>query len=140
MKDILFEIKKIKETKKDLRKFGLSVGIVFLLISALLFWFEKNTYLYFTIAGTTLTILGIVYPLILKPLNKIWMSLSIILGWIMTRVILIILYYIVLTPTGIIAKIFRNNFLKLKNDKSNDSYWEVRKDRKIKKSDFENQF
>jgi len=140
MKDILFEIKKIKETKKDLRKFGLSVGIVFLLVSVLLFWFEKNTYLYFTTAGTILTILGIVYPLILRPLNKIWMSLAIILGWFMTRVILIILFYIVLSPTGIIAKIFRKNFLKLKINKSNNSYWEVREKRKIKKSDFENQF
>lgn len=140
MKDILIEIRNIKETKKDLRKFGLSVGIVLLIISALLFWNGKNLYLYFGAAGILLTILGIFYPASLKSINKAWMSLAIVSGWVMTRVILMILFYIVLTPIGIIAKIFRKDFLELKVDKSVNSYWEVREKRNFEPSDFENQF
>jgi len=139
MNDIIIEIKNIKETKKDLMKFGVSVGIVLLVISALLFWNEKNSYLYFGI-GILLTILGIFYPASLRPINKVWMSFAIVLGWVMTRVILIILFYIVLTPIGIIAKIFRKNFLELKIDKSINSYWEVREKRNFEPSDFDNQF
>ncbi|HED37774.1 MAG TPA: hypothetical protein ENI76_05960 [Ignavibacteria bacterium] len=140
MNDIIIEIKNIKETKKDLMKFGVSVGIVLLVISALLFWNEKNSYLYFGIIGILLTILGIFYPASLRPINKVWMSFAIVLGWVMTRVILIILFYIVLTPIGIIAKIFRKNFLELKIDKSINSYWEVREKRNFEPSDFDNQF
>ncbi len=140
MNDIIIEIKNIKETKKDLMKFGVSVGIVLLVISALLFWNEKNSYLYFSIIGILLTILGIFYPASLRPINKVWMSFAIVLGWVMTRVILIILFYIVLTPIGIIAKIFRKNFLELKIDKSINSYWEVREKRNFEPSDFDNQF
>jgi len=140
MNDIIIEIKNIKETKKDLMKFGVSVGIVLLVISALLFWNEKDSYLYFGTAGILLTILGIFYPASLRPINKVWMSFAIVLGWVMTRVILIILFYIVLTPIGIIAKIFRKNFLELKIDKSINSYWEVREKRNFEPSDFDNQF
>lgn len=140
MNDIIIEIKNIKETKKDLMKFGVSVGVVLLVISALLFWNEKNSYLYFGIIGILLTILGIFYPALLRPINKVWMSFAIVLGWVMTRVILIILFYIVLTPIGIIAKIFRKNFLELKIDKSINSYWEVREKRNFEPSDFDNQF
>jgi len=140
MKDILFEIKNIKETKKDLRKFGISVGIILIVISAILFWNEKNSYLYFGITGAVLGILSITFPKILKPINKIWMSLAIVMGWLMTRAILIILFYIVLTPIAFIAKIFKKNFLNLKIDKSVNSYWEVRENKNFNKSDFENQF
>ena len=134
------EIKNIKETKKDLKKFGLSVGIVLFLISVLLYWFEQSSYLIFGIIGLSLIILALVFPKILKPLNKIWMSIAVILGWFMSRVILIILFYIILTPIGIILKIFRKKFLNLKIDKSTDTYWEYRKNEKISKSNLENQF
>ncbi|MCH7764085.1 MAG: hypothetical protein IIB95_10140 [Candidatus Marinimicrobia bacterium] len=140
MKDILIEIKNIKESKKDLRKFGISVGIVLLIISTLLFWNDKSSYLYFSVAGILLNILGLFYPVSLKPINKVWMSLAIVLGWVMTRVILIILFYIVLTPIGIIAKLVGKKFLKLKIDKSSNSYWEVREKKDFNPSDFENQF
>ncbi|PIW69226.1 MAG: hypothetical protein COW08_08235 [Ignavibacteriales bacterium CG12_big_fil_rev_8_21_14_0_65_30_8] len=140
MNEILSEIKNIKETKKDLKKFGLSVGIVLFLISVLLYWFEQSSYLIFGIIGLSLIILALVFPKILKPLNKIWMSIAVILGWFMSRVILIILFYIILTPIGIILKIFRKKFLNLKIDKSTDTYWEYRKNEKISKSNLENQF
>lgn len=140
MKDILIEIKNIKESKKDLRKFGISVGIVLLILSGLLFWNDKSSYMYFGIASILLNIFGIFYPVSLKPINKVWMSLAIVLGWVMTRVILIILFYIVLTPIGIIAKLVGKKFLKLKIDKSSNSYWEVREKKDFNPSDFENQF
>ena len=51
------------------------------------------------------------------------MLLANILSWVMSRVILSILYYIVITPIGLIARIFRKQFIELKWDKSKDSYW-----------------
>ncbi len=137
---LIEDIKNIKETKKDLRKFGLTVGIVLVILAALLFWFNKPTYLYFGGIGLFLVISALLIPVILKPLNKIWMILAIILGWIMTRVILTILFYLVLTPVGLIAKLFRKDFLDLKLDTNVDTYWIKRESKKKEAIDYDRQF
>ena len=134
------EIKNIKETKKDLRKFGITVGIALLVIAGILFWKEKESFLYFGIAGLLLLLTGFVIPSILKPLNKAWMTLAILMSWVMTRVILTILYYLVLTPLRFLAMLFRKNFLDLTIDKSAKSYWEVRTKSETKPVDYERQF
>ncbi len=134
------EFKHIKETKKDLRKFGITVGIVLAGIGLLLFYFEKPSAIYFISIGGLLVLFGVLFPQVLKPLNKIWMSLAIILGFIMTRVILTTLYYLVITPIGFLAKIFGKKFMTLKYDKSAKSYWEKRTNIQKKQIDYERQF
>ena len=134
------EFKHIKETKKDLRKFGLTVGIVLAAIGTLLFYFEKSSAIYFIIIGGLLILLGILLPQLLKPLNKIWMGLAIVLGFIMTRVILTTLFYLVITPIGLLAKIFGKKFMLLKYDKSAKTYWEKRSIIQKKQIDYERQF
>ncbi|MEE9449454.1 MAG: SxtJ family membrane protein, partial [Ignavibacteriaceae bacterium] len=110
------EIKHIKQSKKDLQKFGLTVGIALLVISVILFLFDKPAYLYFGIIGGALILTGLIIPNALKSLNKVWMTLALLLGWFTSKVILTILFYIVLTPIGFIAKIFGKRFLSLKID------------------------
>ena len=134
------EFKHIKETKKDLRKFGLSVGIVLAVIGILLFYFEKSSAIYFAVIGGTLILFGIVLPQLLKPLNRLWMGLAIVLGFIMTRVILSILFYLVITPIGFLARLFGKKFMILKYDKSAKSYWEERSIIQKKQIDYERQF
>jgi len=134
------EFKNIKETKKDLRKFGLTVGGVLILISALLFYFEKSSAIYFGVIGGVLFFAGIIIPQILKPLNKVWMGLAIVLGFFMSRVILTILYYLVLTPISFIAKIVGKKFMTLNYDRSAQTYWEKRNVIKKILVDYERQF
>ena len=134
------EIKNIKESDKDLKKFGLTVGIILLIIAAILFWKQKPSFLYFFPVGLFLVLAGLLTPALLRPLNKGWMIFSILLGWVMTRVILSVLYYIILTPIGIIAKISGKHFLDLKIDKSKLSYWEIRNKAEINPANYERQF
>ena len=134
------EIKIIKESRKDLRKFGISVGLVLLIISTMLFYFDKPFFIYLFAAGTFLFITGLLFPSALKPLNKIWMILAIVLGYFMSRVILVILYYLVLTPIGLLAKIFGKKFLTLKFKENKNSYWERRNGNIKSKIDYERQF
>lgn len=134
------EFKHIKESKKDLRKFGLTVGGVIVIISVLLFYFEKSSSIYFAVVGAFLVLAGLLYPQILKPLNKVWMGLAITLGFIMSRVILTILFYLVLTPIAFIARIFGKKFMILKYDKSAKTYWEKRSIIQKKPIDYERQF
>ena len=134
------EFKIIKESKKDLRKFGLTVGGVLVIIAVFLFYFERPAAIYFAIIGAILILIGLIYPTILKPLNKVWMGLAIMLGFIMSRVILTIFFYIILTPISLLAKIFRKKFMVLKYDKSAKTYWEKRSIIHKKPIDYERQF
>jgi hypothetical protein len=140
MKEIFAEIKRIKESPADLKKFGLTIGIVILLIAALLFWLGKSVYPFWGIIGLILILASLLFPGILKPFNKIWMSLAIILGWIMTRVILSVLFYFALTSLRFIAMIFNKRFLNLKIDHSADTYWEKREKKPFDPSTYERQF
>ena len=140
MKEIIAEIKSIKESKSDLRKFGLTIGIVLVLLAVLLGLLGKSSYPAWGIIGLVFILSALLLPVILKPFNKIWMSLAIILGWIMTRVILSILFYFALTTIKIIALIFNKRFLNLKIDHTADTYWEKRETKPFDPSTYERQF
>ena len=134
------EIKNIKSEKSDLRKFGITIGLILLIIAGFLFWKEKESFQILLTFGVTLCILGIAIPFILKPIYWVWMIFATILGWIMTRVILSSLFYIILTPIGLILRFFGKQFLELRWDKSKESYWNYKIKKKYKKSDYERQF
>ena len=134
------EFKHIKETKKDLRKFGLTVGTVLIIIAFLLFYFEKPSAIYFAAIGGLLFVSGILSPQILKPFNKIWMGFAIVLGIFMSRIILTVLFYLVLTPISLIARLVGKKFMTLKYDKSAETYWEKRSIIQKKQIDYERQF
>ena len=120
------EIKNIKSEKSDLRKFGIIVGIVLLIIAGFFFLKEKESFQLFLTIGTVLFVTGIVIPFTLKPIYWVWMVFSTILGWFMTRVILSLLFYVVFTPIGLIARLFGKQFLDLKQNHSQQSYWNMR--------------
>ena len=136
---MLEEIKNIKSEKSDLRKFGITIGIILLIITGFLFWKEKESFQIFLTFGVVLCVLGVAIPVILKPIYWIWMIFATILGWVMTRVILGLLYFIIITPIGLIPRLFGKQFLDLRFDKSIDTYWNYRKTQLIS-SDYEKQF
>ena len=66
---------------------------------------------------------------LLSPLNKLWMRFGLLLGRIVSPIIMGIIYFFVVTPTGLIMKIFRKDLLSLKkNDEK--SYWIEKNDEK----------
>ena len=137
---MLEEIKNIKSEKSDLRKFGITIGVILLIIAGFLFWKEKESSQILLTFGVTLCILGIVIPFILKPIYWVWMIFATILGWIMTRVILSLLFYIIFTPIGLIPRFFGKQFLELKWDKSKISYWNYMNTKQLYEKIYEKQF
>lgn len=131
------EIKNINTGKKEIRNFGFLVGGVLIAISIFLLWKELSYYQLIFAIGISLVLLGFFIPKILKPIYIIWMTFAAILGWIMTRVILTILFYLIVTPIGLIARIFGAKFLDLSWHNNVNSYWN-RRDKTV--SDMEKQF
>jgi len=134
------EIKNIKSGKSDLRRFGITMGVVLVLLGGVLWWREIDWYGYLFICAAVFIVLGFAVPTTLKPIHIAWMTLSIVLGWIMTRVILSVLFYLIITPTGWLGKLFGERFLDLKIDPDASSYWIHRKKLDANKSDYERQF
>ena len=134
------EIKNIKSEKSDLLKFGITISIILLMIAGFLFWKEKESFQIILTVGTILFVLGILVPAILKPIYWTWMIFATILGWMMTRVILSLLFYIIITPIGLILRFFGKQFLELRWDNSKESYWNYRVNEDLKNENYEKQF
>ncbi|MBN2104701.1 hypothetical protein JW835_11735 [bacterium] len=138
---LIYEFQHIKSTKKELKKFGLTVGIGLIVLSGILYLAHHLTHplLLWQIPAVSV-FLALTFPILLWPFQKVWIALSIILGFIMTRIILCILFYLILTPIGQIAKLTGNDFLNLKWDPDVKTYWNIRKNRIKDQSTYENQF
>ena len=134
------EIKNIKSEKSDIRNFGITLGIILLLISGFLFWKEKESYQIFSGIGITLSLIAIAIPSVLKPVYLMWMIFAIILGWFMTRAILSLLFFLIFTPIGLTLRLFGKQFLELRWDKSKESYWNFRTNEHLQNENYEKQF
>lgn len=134
------ELKNIKSERSDLRKFGVTVGVILLIIAGFLFWKEKVSFQLVLGIGIILFAFGITIPVLLKPVYLVWMIFATILGWLMTRVILSLLFYVIVTPIGLISRLFRKQFLELRWDRSQDTYWNYRATKHVKKESYEKQF
>ena len=137
---IIEEIKNIKGDKSDWKKFGITMGIILTIIGSYLLWKKNNYFEYFFFVAAVFFILGLILPAALKYVYKAWMSLAVVRGFIMTRVIMVIIFYLIVTPIGLIASITGKEFLDMKIDQNAKSYWLARKGAQNVKADYERQF
>ncbi len=126
MNSLLEEIKNIPNSKKDLKKFGLTLGLVFLLWSGLVVW-RKGIFPEF-ILGLAVFFLsaGFLFPIILKPFQKAWMALACVLGWVMSRIILTVVFVVVITPIGFLTRLLGKDFMNRKFHEKKDTFWSDR--------------
>lgn len=134
------ELKHIDKSDEAVKKTGLIVGVVLILISLLLWYSGKVSFIYFSIVGGLFVILSFIAIPVLRPFHKLWMMLALSMGFVMSRVILTILFYLVLTPISLIARIVGKKFMPLGFDKNAATYWEKRDIAAKQKIDYERQF
>lgn len=68
-------------------------------------------------------LLGLVYPRALRPVEYVWMKLAMVLNYVMTRVILTLAFFLAITPTGLLVRLFKKDLLSLTIDPQQQSYW-----------------
>ena len=137
---IIEEIKNIKGDKSDWKKFGITMAVILAIIGFDLLWKKNHYYGYFFFPAAAFLITGVFLPSVLKPVYKAWIALSVVMGFIMTKVIMVIIFYLIVTPIGLIASLTGKKFLDMKIDKNAKSYWIVRERMQKVKSDYERQF
>lgn len=111
----------IKNTVTN-RNFGLTFFIVFLIVSIWPLLYSEQIRIWSLIVGFIFLILGLVNSKILTPLNKIWFKFGIFIGKIISPIIMGLVFFFVVTPTGLIMRALGKDLLKLNYD-NNKSYW-----------------
>ena len=134
------EIRNIKSSKKELRSFGITIGVILLLIAGFLFIKEKELFQIFIYIAGSFIGLGIIIPFILKPIYLVWMIFAVLLGWFMTRVILSLLFYMIISPIGLFLRVFGKDILEIKKQVVQGSYWNKRDSNIEQNQDYEKQF
>ena len=134
------DLKNIRTDNKAIRDFGILIGFILLIITGILFYKERESYILIFWLGIAFIGLGLGMPIILKPFYSIWMYFAVVLGWFMTRLILGLLFYIVVSPISLISRLFGKEFLDLKTSSLNRSYWNYKNSQRTSHQDFEKQF
>ena len=116
------DLKKLNTGPGDLRKFGLTVGGVFILLGVLLLLRHRSSYLTCLGAGALLMAFGVIWPRALKYVYIAWMALAFTLGFVMSNVILTLFFFLFVMPIGLLARLFQKDFLARKWDKRAASY------------------
>jgi len=124
----------------ELRKFGITFSIAMGLVGSLFLWRGSNRYLcFFIISGLSL-LSGLIAPMVLKPVRKVLMLIINFLSRVVTGIILAAIFYFVVTPLGLIARLFGKDYLDLKIDEEAASYWIHKNQVPFKKSYYEKPF
>ena len=118
------------------RSFGVVFFVVFLLIALYPLINNGEIRIWSLITSIIFLILGLLNSKLLNPLNKLWFKFGIVLGKIISPLIMGIIFFLVVTPTGLIMRLLRKDILSLKYNQ-NSSYWI---EKKGPKSKMKNQF
>jgi len=119
------------------RNFGLVFSIVFLIIAFYPLFQGSKINIWALFIFIFFLLFTFVYPRIFKIPNFLWFKFGLLLGKIVTPIVLMIIYFFVITPIGIILRLFGKNILNMKIDKNQKSYWI---NRSSNLNSFKNQF
>jgi hypothetical protein len=135
------ELKDLQTDAATLRKFGLAVGGVFLLMGGWFLLRDKPVWLFLVTPGALLVTLGLAFPKSLKHPYVGWMALAFVLGLIVSTLLLTLFFFLVVTPIGLATRLFGKDFLSQKLDLQATSYWLPRDQTEVRQpSDYERQF
>ena len=116
----------VNASRKEVRKFGVMFAVICIAVAGYQIYRQSHLWPWF--AGGAAFFLGtglFGYPL-LRPVYIGWMNFAFVLGWINTRVLLGVFFYLIITPIGLAMRLFRRDILDQKIDPSAKSYWRKR--------------
>ncbi len=104
------------------RSFGIVFFVVFLIIALFPLINDGNIRLWSLFVSLAFLVLGLLNSKFLSPLNKIWFKFGLFLGKIISPIVMGLIFFLVVTPIGILMRILKKDLLNLKMN-NNKSYW-----------------
>lgn len=110
--------------RKGLRSFGITTGIIVAVLFGLFFpWLlERSTPYWAWVLAGVLIVWGLVAPATLRPVYRVWMRFGLLMSRITTPLVLGIVFFLIITPVGLIRNLFGRDSIPRKFDDSSSSY------------------
>ena len=105
------------------RNFGLVFFFIFLVVSIWPLTHNESPRIWSAIISLAFLILVLTRSKLLTPLNRLWAKFGIILGSIITPIVMGVVFFLVITPIGLVMKIIGKDLLSIKYDKKKETYW-----------------
>jgi polyferredoxin len=137
---MLGEVRHIKSGKPQLREFGATMAAALIVLGDIALLRGRASAPYLLGSGVVFGAAGLAFPQALRPLQKAWMALGIVLGFFVSRVVLGALFYGVVTPIGLVMKLMGKDVLDERIDRGRPSYWHERAPEARPKTSYENQY
>jgi hypothetical protein len=127
-------------TAKEARKTALIVAGVLAVVSAIL-WYRQSITGHFVTAclAIILVLIGFFVPPAAKLFHRVWFKIAFALGWVNSRILLTLIYFLVFVPYGVVSRVAGRDPLQLRQPKGN-SYWHKREKTRQAKEQFERLF
>jgi len=111
---------------KDLHIFALLVVVAAAAVGGVVYWRNDSISAPACILGGALAvaIVGRSYPVILRYIYTAWMLLALPIGWLVSHLLMAAVYYLVLTPIGVVMRLAGRDPLQRKFDRSAKTYWQ----------------
>ncbi|MFA5157524.1 MAG: SxtJ family membrane protein [Candidatus Omnitrophota bacterium] len=130
----------MKTDNNALRKFGITMGVALAAITILAYLKHHRVSMPLTATSLFFFLIAYFLPFALKPIHIFWMKFAITLSWINSRIILILVFYLVFAPLGLLMRMFGKDLLERKIERSGDSYWKKKEVFLHGESPYERQF
>ncbi|HMG04085.1 MAG TPA: SxtJ family membrane protein [Chthoniobacterales bacterium] len=133
------EYRKLDRSPRALRRFGFTVGMVALFVGSILWWRHRGAGLPLILFGAALIHAAGFAPFTLNYVHGPWMIVALALGWVVTRILLTIVFFFVVAPIGLLQRLFGKRTIEVAFATDASSYWQSRTNRPVP-SDYEKQF
>lgn len=126
-------------TASEGRKFGLPVGVAFVVLAAIVLWRGHSSLAWgFGSIGGLLLVAGLLIPRRLGPVYRAWMGFALLLSKITNPIFMAIVFFLVIAPIGLVMRLLgRNPVVRTAID---GSFWVTRPEGPRRRSDLKRQF
>ncbi len=121
------EYDKIDRSPRSLRRFGLTIGTIFLLLATVLIFRQRVTGWPLAFGAAIVLALAEFAPGGLRHFHRVWIQFSLAIGWVMTRVLLTLLFFLAVTPVGLLQRLFGKRPFEVTFPGREETYWTARK-------------
>ena len=116
------------------------MAVVLALVAAFNWYYDGQVWPWLGVVAALFAAGALIYPVALKPLNWIWFKFGLLLHAIISPIIMCLLFYVAVWPTGLIMRAFGKDPLRLKREPESSTYWIAREPRGPKPETMKDQF
>lgn len=108
------------------RSFGITFAVVFALIAVVKLWHGSTGAIYWLVAAAVMLALASFWRAPLRPLNRLWFRLALVLHAVVNPIMMGLLFYLTVAPIGLLMRLLGKDPLRLRRDPQMQSYWIAR--------------